>query len=272
MNHMTPAVPLRRRVRLIARRLGIDVHSYQVGLDVDVRRARMLRDLRVDTVLDCGANIGEWATSVRLSGYPGRIVSFEPRADAYAALCETAAGDPLWRCLRVALGDVDADAEMNVAANAVSSSLLPMEAAHATAAPESAYVSSEAVHVVRLDSVVPGIIPSGGLLGLKLDLQGYEAAALRGSEGILANVRLIECELSVVALYQDQPLYRDMIALLDGLGFALASITEGMTDSATGHVLQVDAIFVRARDLDPEQQPTIDRVGPWPPGGGHRCS
>jgi FkbM family methyltransferase len=247
----SPAIPLRRRARLVARHLGIDIHRYQPARDIDVRRLRFLRENRVGALIDGGANNGRWALAIRGDGYRGLIISFEPLADPFAALDLASAGDPLWRCVQAALGDADTQARMNVAGNFVSSSLLPMEPAHASAAPESAYVGTEAVRVVRLDSVVPQMVPAGTSLALKLDLQGYEALALAGAEGILAEVRLVECELSIVPLYHDQPLYLHMIDLLDGLGFSLASLNEGLIDPATGRVMQVDAIFVRADGRQP---------------------
>jgi FkbM family methyltransferase len=243
MRHST--VTLRRRARCAVRHLGIEIHRYQRALDVDVRRTRFLSEQRVGAIVDGGANRGQWAQAVRGNGYRGVIVSFEPLTDAFAALSIASAGDPLWRCVQAALGEADAEAQLNVAGNSFSSSLLPMELTHTSASPESVYVRTEAVHVVRLDSVVPEMVLAGTNLALKLDLQGYEAAALAGAEGILAEVRLVECELSIVPLYHGQSLYRDMIELLEGLGFSLASLSEGLVDPG-GHVMQVDAIFVRA--------------------------
>jgi FkbM family methyltransferase len=239
------AVPLRRRARLIARHVGLDLHRYLPSLDVDARRVRFLREGRVGALIDGGANTGEWALGIRRNGYRGRILSFEPLADAFAALCENSTGDPLWRCVHAALGDADTATRINVAGNSVSSSLLPMEPAHAGAAPESAYVRTEAARVLRLDGVVPQMIPAGTRLALKLDVQGYEAAALAGADGILADVHVVECELSVVPLYCGQPSYLDMIDVLNGAGLSLVSLSEGMIDPATGHLLQMDAIFVR---------------------------
>lgn len=239
------AVPLRRRVRLAVRRLGLDAHRYQPERDVDRRRARFLREQGVGVVIDGGANAGQWAVDLRYAGYLGLIMSFEPITDAFERLDAAAAGDPRWRCVRAALGDADADASMHVAGNSLSSSLLDMEPAHVSAAPESAYVRSDTVRVVRLDTVVPTLAPAGSILALKLDLQGYEAAALSGAAGILPRVRLIECELSLVPLYRGQPLYPEMLDLLAGLGFSLVSQSEGMVDPSSGRLMQIDAVFVR---------------------------
>ena len=237
---------MRRRARSLVRRWGLDIHRYLPALDIDVRRSQFLGDHRIGAVIDGGANAGQWALGIRTNGYSGPIISFEPIAESYASLRLTADSDAHWRCVQAALGDADTQMAMNVANNSTSSSLLPMEPAHAAAAPQSAYVGTERVRVLRLDSVVPKMVPNGTRLALKLDLQGYEAAALSGAEGILADVSLLECELSMVPLYQGQVLYLEMIRLLGGLGFSLASVSEGLTDPATGHVMQLDAIFVRA--------------------------
>lgn len=241
-----PSVPMRRRARSLVRHLGLDVHRYQPALDIAVRRSRLLRDHRVGVVVDGGANTGQWALGVRRNGYSGPLLSFEPLAEPFSKLLGAAAGDASWRCVRAALGDVDAMMPMNVADNSRSSSLLPMELAHVDVAPQSSYIGSEIVRVVRLDTIVPEMVRPGQRLALKLDLQGYEAAALAGAERILADVRIIECELSVVLLYEGQALYIEMIEMLDAFGFTLASVCEGLTNPATGRVLQMDAIFVRA--------------------------
>ena len=237
--------PLRHRVRLAARRLGIDAHCYQRERDVDRIRVRLLHRLGVGIVIDGGANEGQWALGLRRSGYGGSIISFEPVQAAFTKLRAVASDDSGWHCIQAALGDIERRASMNVAGNSLSSSLLPMETAHIQAAPESAYMRTETVEVVRLDRIMSEFHRAGERLALKLDIQGYEASALSGAEGIMRDVHLIECELSVVQLYRGQALLHDLLATLRGLGFCLVCITEGMIDAASGRVLQVDGILAR---------------------------
>ena len=86
--------------------------------------------------LDVGANTGQFAQDLRASGYRGHIVSFEPLSDAHAALLVTASWDPLWDVAdRCAVGAGDRWAEINIAGNSYSSSLLPMLDLHREAAP-----------------------------------------------------------------------------------------------------------------------------------------
>ena len=206
---------------------------------------RILEDNGVTVVLDVGANRGQFASELRIGGYGGRIVSFEPLAEASAALERAAADDPLWECRRLALSDTDGEAELHVSENAVSSSLLDMDARHLEAAPASRYVASERVRLARLATLAEELgLPDDGVY-LKLDVQGSEAQALEGARQILPRVVAIETELSLVPLYRDQLLFREMLDLLDQAGYVPVSLEPAYADPRNGHVLQVDGIFLR---------------------------
>src|SRR6185437_13227556 len=100
-----------------------------------VRVATALRWLGIDTVLDVGANVGQYGSALRSSGFDGRIVSCEPLPDAHAALSRRCASDPMWTALPTAVGAEPGTVSINVSANSYSSSVLPMLAAHLDAAP-----------------------------------------------------------------------------------------------------------------------------------------
>ena len=93
-------------------------------------------------------NTGQFVQDLRASGYHGHIISFEPLSDAHATLVATAAADPLWDVVeRCAAGASDGSAEINIAGNSYSSSLLPMLDLHRKAAPGSAYKGTETCRV-----------------------------------------------------------------------------------------------------------------------------
>jgi len=54
----------------------------------------LLERLGITLLLDVGANTGMFAESLRLMGYKGRIVSFEPNPVDHAELAERASEDP----------------------------------------------------------------------------------------------------------------------------------------------------------------------------------
>jgi FkbM family methyltransferase len=225
-------------VKTAARSCGVEIRRHR---PVGARRARFLDLLAIDTVLDVGANRGQYALELRRYGYRGRIVSFEPVQDAFVALARAAAHDAAWECHRLALGAAAGGAEMHVASNVASSSLLPMLDAHKRAAPQVETMGTEDVEVRPLDSCE---ISASMRTLLKLDVQGYEDRVLAGASRTLENVVAVECELSVQPLYEGERTFLDMLALFDRLGFALVGLAPGLTDAA-GRVVQFEAWFVR---------------------------
>ena len=201
-------------------------------------------------VFDVGANEGQWASGLRKWGYAGMIVSFEPLEDACVALGLAARRDSSWAALNVALGAVAERRPLHVAGNSWSSSLLDMQDAHVSAAPESAYVADQDVRVSTLDEVCRGRLRPEARAYLKLDVQGFERAVLRGAQKTLEQVDGIELELSVTPLYRGQTLYREMLDFLETLGFGLVGLSEGFTDPHTGRLLQFDAVFERSGSDD----------------------
>jgi FkbM family methyltransferase len=212
--------------------------------DAEDRRARLLAAERIDLVLDVGANVGQYAMRLRNSGYRGRIVSFEPYATAFRQLERSASRDPLWETRRLAVADAEGEAELNVAGNSFSSSLLPMTARQLQSAPESRYVAGEHVRTVRLDSLWDELV-GGARVWLKLDVQGFEMRVLQGVGERLQAARAVETELSLTPLYEGAELWRRLVDWLYERGFSLAGVEPGFEDPRSARMLQFDGIFIR---------------------------
>jgi FkbM family methyltransferase len=243
-------------VRSLLRRSGFDIVRY-----LPKRRMRIIEDAAATVVLDIGANTGQYASALRGEGFAGRIVSVEPLADEFARLCERAGDDPRWQCRQLALGDADADGIINVAADPPCSSLLGLRAWHARANPNWAFVGRERVVVRRLDTVAPEFLSCGDRPYLKLDVQGFELAVLKGGEATLPWVHAVEAELSLDYIYNGQPLLPEVAAYLYDRGFRLVWMERIFNDPVTDHLLQVDAIFMRRQPaLSP--RPQLQRCSP----------
>lgn len=209
-----------------------------------MRRQLLARNPGV-TVLDVGANVGDYALLLRDEGFRGAIVSFEPLEVPYATLASRCAADPLWRCARVAVGAADEELEMHVSGNVVSSSLLrpaPMTSGVSTAI---APVRTVATPVARLDTLRGTLWPADARCWLKADVQGYESAVLDGAAATLARTDVVEIELSLVPLYEGQALLHDVLGWLAGAGFRTVWIERALTHPSTNELLQVDALLVR---------------------------
>lgn len=237
---------MREFIRRSLRRFGYDLHRFLPTSSPDAQLQAVLQTLAIDLVLDIGANTGQYGRLLRELGYNGRIVSFEPLADAHAALVATAAGDPLWTAApRTAIGNSDGEIAINIASNSASSSLLPMHDSHREAAPHSAYVGTATVPITRLDSAAAGLGLTSRLL-IKIDTQGYERHVLAGGPATIAAATAVQVELSLVALYEGQPAFDAMLALMADEGLVLWSLWPGFAHPVTGRILQAEGIFVRA--------------------------
>jgi FkbM family methyltransferase len=236
---------LLHRARRLAQSFGLDVRRFPQEDDA-YRRVKLINHHHVDLVFDVGGSDGCYGAELRRFGYRGLIVSFEPLHTAFAVLRARAAADPGWQAIPYALGRDSREVTLNVAANdGASSSVLPMLDRHLAAAPEAAYVSTEAVQQRALDELWPDLVGDAVSPFLKVDVQGYERDVLAGAGRTLEHCVGLELELSLVPLYQGAMLYREALDLADELGFSLMRLEPGFSDPDSGQMLQAEGLFFR---------------------------
>jgi FkbM family methyltransferase len=214
-------------------------------MNLTQRRVALMQGRRINVVLDVGANTGQFAIFLRSLGYRGRIVSFEPLDEAFAALQRNSAGDANWSSHNLALGDVETTATINISANSQASSFLPFTDRALRIDPSLGYTSTQQAKVRRLDSVVPELLRPDDVAYLKIDAQGYEIKILDGASGVIDRFELIQVEASFVQVYENEILIADMIKFMDTLGYRIVGTEPGWDDPKTGEMLQADLIFAR---------------------------
>ena len=233
-------------IKSFIHKAGFDLHRISTDSNSAFQLIKGLERFEVDLVFDIGANIGQFASELRTSGYKGRMVSFEPLSLSHQKLTETATRDTGWTIYRrTAIGDTDGEVEINISGNSVSSSILPMLDSHFSAAKGSAFVGSETAPIYRLDSVATNYIQDSHSYFIKIDTQGFEWQVLDGAHETLAKAQGLLCELSLIPLYEGQRLWMEMLQRIEAEGFTLWSIQKGFTDPRDGRTLQIDAIFFR---------------------------
>ena len=230
-------LPIQRSLR----RVGYELAPVNVGHSALVQG--LLARHAIDLLVDVGANQGQFAQEFRAHGFTGSMRSFEPMEAAFGLLHKAAAKDPLWTVTRTALGDKEGEARMDVAANSVSSSLLPITAAHVEAESSSRTTGHEIVPVSTLDAQLRDV--KGDALWLKLDVQGYEHQVLLGASETLCRARVVQCEMSFRELYAGQTHYLDLLRYLDAAGFVPVSVVPGLTHPVTGEAMQCDLVYAR---------------------------
>jgi FkbM family methyltransferase len=214
-----------------------------------VEHIDVIRHTAAATLIDVGANKGQFSLAFHTLRPRAAIQAFEPlgeAADKYGRLFDA---DRRIALHRVALADEAQNAaDFYVTDRRDSSSLLKP----ASGQNEAFGVRSEGqilVDVRRLDECLRVEELTHPIL-LKIDVQGAELSVLRGCRE-LELIDFVYVELSFTELYEGQPLYDEVAAYLATRGFALAGVfNQVMTDSFGP--TQADFLFKRG---DPGRLP-----------------
>ncbi len=215
--------------------------------DLRIMRQTLLDRLGIQVVIDVGANIGQYASSLRAFGYSGRIISVEPLPEAFQRLRRAAETDHNWTCLQCGIGAADATLQFHIAADDKCSSFLQPTADFSRALRDKPQVQRRIEVPVRtLDAIWREQIALDMPVYVKLDVQGYEIEALRGGDGLaLPHASALELELSLTACYEGQADFLTVLNALAKKDYAMVNLARVAPDHATGRLMQVDGIFER---------------------------
>jgi FkbM family methyltransferase len=194
------------------------------------------------SVVDIGANRGQFALAVRQWAPNARVISFEPLPEPAAIFRSVFANDAQVLLHESAIGPKEESVPIHISARDDSSSLLPIAEQQSQIFPGTEEVGTQTVRVAPLDVFIkPEDIRSPALL--KLDVQGYEYEALQGCESLLSCFDSVYCECSFVEFYEGQKLAADVIAWLAARGFRLGGVHNA--SFLDGIALQADFLFSR---------------------------
>lgn len=238
---------LNKTIKKVFRKLGFDLTRYNPASSQNARILEFFSIYKIDTVLDVGANIGQFAMGLRESSYKGRIISFEPLSEAYSHLLINSKNDSKWIIApRMAIGNEEGKKTINISSNSYSSSILKMTGTHIKGAPDSVYIDSEEIYINKLDNIWKTFLKNEDNIFIKIDVQGYELEVLKGAINILSKIKGMKIELSLAPLYEGQLLFLDMLGYITNLGFELWDVSPGFRDKQSGKLLQFDGIFFRS--------------------------
>jgi FkbM family methyltransferase len=203
----------------------------------------VLANFRFDTVVDIGANRGQFALTARKAYPRAQIHSFEPLAEPQAVFRRVFAGDPGVTLYPYAIGREKTSATLHVTREDDSSSLLAVTATQTGLFPGAAEVATRQVAVSPLSQALdPSVIQGQALL--KIDVQGYELEVLQGCEDLLPCFSHLYIECSFIELYAGQALAHQVIAWLAVRGFDLTSL-HNLYYGKNGLAVQGDFLFTR---------------------------
>jgi FkbM family methyltransferase len=247
LEHASP----KRRVRaLLSEALGL------VGWDL-IRTYRQpersflgLDQLPIRTVIDVGANTGQFALAAMRAFPRSQVISFEPLPHIFEQLAEAAkASHGRLVPVQMALGERRGTGWTSMHLHmdwTPSSSLLEASNAALEVFPEQRRQKTLEVPLDTLDGYFgsdghPMLRPD---ILIKLDCQGFDDRVIRGGPRLFSQARACVVEVNLDVLYTGQPSFKDIFCLLDEHGLRYVGNLQ-QTYARDGHVMFIDAIFLR---------------------------
>ena len=176
-----------------------------------------------DTVVDGGANVGEFASSVRAVLPNAQLLCVEPHAPSASLLRKQG-----FTVIEAALWHEKTRLNLSQPTTATTSCTV-------MAAADQGNIGSWEVETFRLDDLPV----DGRNVFIKLDLQGAEIPALRGMDGLWARTNAIQLEVSI----GDTGTYRELSRMLEDEGFNEYSTPNELSQG--NQVVEADKIWLR---------------------------
>lgn len=239
---------MKHTLRKALHALGYDLYRYPEACERLMPHLKMLLPrYQIDTVIDVGANVGQFATSVRGLNPNVYIHSVEPNPAVYKTLAAQAVNDKRWLTHECALGRLRGKVMLNVTASSDFSSCLPVNEFGTKRFNEGVEITGVVeVELRTLDELV-GVIPretAGARLLLKLDTQGFDMEVLLGATEVLKNVQVIVTEAALQPIYAGAKLFPEMLDFMEKNGFALSGFFP-VSRSNDLRIIESDCVFVR---------------------------
>lgn len=201
-----------------------------------------IRDQSYKTVIDIGANEGQFALKIRALLPDAQIMSFEPINEVYKKLQENFKNDKRFIAYNIGLGDNSGEISFYINEYSPSSSMLEMNQIHKEVFDFATNTNFVTVKIEKLDEII-NIEEIETPILLKIDVQGYEKSVLQGGFNVAAKADTIISEVSFKELYKDQPLFNEIYSLLRNINFSYSGNFEQLVSPINGEILQADAIF-----------------------------
>ena len=129
-------------------------------------------------------------------------------------------------------------------AHAPSSSLLHVSETMSMEFPFTVTTNPAKVELARLDALLDPSRLHRDIL-IQIDEQGMEDKVIAGGQKVFSTAKAVYIEMSFVELYEKQPCFHEVHALLSSLGFRLAGIKNQICSQEKGRPLFAQCVYLR---------------------------
>ncbi len=204
-----------------------------------------IQSLDIATVLDIGANNGQFAFTISKMLPKAHLYAFEPLPDCFTNLTERLKNHNNFTAFNLGLSNRSGDLIIEHNNFSPSSSFLKMAELHKSAFPFTKNTHRLKVNVELLDTIAQTINIDSPML-IKIDVQGYEHYVLDGGEQTIRQAKIVMIETSFELLYEGQALFPQIYQTLTAWGFEYVGAIDQVNDPKDGRPLQEDSLFIKS--------------------------
>lgn len=197
------------------------------------------------TILDIGANVGQFSIAAAQKFPKSEIISFEPVPNTFIKLKTNTKRFPNVRIYNFALGNQEGDIEFYENNYSHASSVLPISVFQKTNFPKTAVTKKIKVPIKKIEKLFYGKKLQGPIL-MKLDVQGFEKDVIEGAGELIHQIDYLLFETSFIQMYDGEPLFSEMHDFMNSIGFRLVAPV-GFLQSEKSIILQMDMLYKRVK-------------------------
>lgn len=226
-----------KKIKKIAHKLGLEIRRYQPENHL------WIDSNKIKTIIDIGANIGQFAKYIHKIIPDASIYSFEPIKKCYNELIKNSASMNL-HAFNFGLGEENSEVLFNVSSHDESSSMLEMANLHKEIYSFSKDHIQERIKLRTLDSFINEMELRKNIL-IKIDVQGYEDRVIRGGHEMFSKASIIITEINYQELYKKQTNFHEVYTLLSSLGFYFMGNLDQVSSPIDGKILYSNSLFMK---------------------------
>ncbi len=200
-------------------------------------RSPYIKSLKASCIFDVGANSGEFSLLARAAFPTARLVCFEPHPEAFATLNKVMRKDKYFQSFQIALGEKEESGVMHLDPFSPNSSFTRRS-------PKSI---PQDLQIQKLDSF-EAMLSTEDQTILKLDVEGYELAILKGGEKFITRTNYIYVECRTT-----DPIgctFSEIYSFLVQRGWEYLGAYDSVY-TKTGKLMYFDALFKNAQKQSP---------------------
>lgn len=220
------------------------LHAFLTWKPFSASAFRMLRSMKssglhFNTIIDGGANRGQFARAATETYPESQIIAFEPLPDVADRLRENVRDRPQITVMQSALGSEDGTIDFYRHRRRIDGNQPAPGRSE-----EQGDGDALEVPVIRLDNALQQILMRPPIL-LKLDLQGFEIEALSGASEALSKMDYVVLETSFIPMYAGEPDFIEILDYMRNAGFSFLRPID-VIRNGRGAIVQMQALFAQS--------------------------